>query len=89
MCQIIGTVLGKFNEPLAWPGSARKYSEAVFLIGESEGKPFAERKLFVDFLFDFIFRFLTKRSTIGSIRGVNNRHQMVILLLLVLNWLVS
>src|SRR5258708_20514959 len=31
MCQITGTVLAKFNEPLAWPGSARKYSEAVFL----------------------------------------------------------
>ena len=31
MCQITGTVLAKFNEPLAWPGSARKYSEAVSL----------------------------------------------------------
>jgi hypothetical protein len=31
MCQITGTVLAKFNEPLAWPGSACKYSEAVSL----------------------------------------------------------
>src|SRR5437879_3773488 len=57
MCQITGTVLAKFNEPLAWPGSACKYSEAVSLIGESERKPFAEGKLFVDSFFDFIFRF--------------------------------
>src|ERR1700746_55748 len=72
---------------LAWVRS--QILRGCVLIGESEGKPFAERKLSVDFLFDFIFRFLTKRSTIGSIRGVNNRHQMAILLLLVVNWLVS
>jgi hypothetical protein len=59
------------------------------LIGESERKPFAERKLFVDSFFDFIFRFLTKRSAIGPIRGVNDHHKMAILLLLVLNQLVS
>jgi len=32
-CQITGTVLAKFNEPLAWPGSACKYSEACHSYG--------------------------------------------------------
>ena len=59
------------------------------LIGESERKPFAEGKLFVDSFFDFIFRFLTKRSAIGPIRGVNDHHQTAILFLRVLNRFVS